>query len=287
MWVPRWRGNQQITQSTDHSISRSLNFGQFFDQVAHLRLQARLLDRRRKTNAAYAAKAFADARNDFVVAADGGEGVHHVVRYGFGHFLPLADAGELVESFAELSPAVRFQDAEVRRRGTVERQLAADALELLLYRLIGGPGGDEATARELDGARRPAGFRRAARDVRQDHLVEVLARAEVLQADAFAELAGQPAHGRVDRRHRHRDLRVLDRPGVEERRRIRVAVVLADERRLGAVLPRIPDSAQSEDVLAHARDRRRPVNGEAFLVVLAHLAADAEPEASLREALQI
>src|SRR5262249_41644319 len=132
MWVPRWRGNQQIPQSRDHSISRSLNSGQFFDQVAHLRLQARFLDRRRKTDAAYAAKAFADARNDLVVAPNGGESVHDLIRYRCGHFLPFADARELVESFAELSPAVRFQDAEVRRRGTVEGQLAADALELLL-----------------------------------------------------------------------------------------------------------------------------------------------------------
>src|SRR5215470_9732492 len=88
MWVPRWRGNQQIPQSRDHSISRSLNSGQFFDQVAHLRLQARFLDRRRKTDAAYAAKAFADARNDLVVAPNGGESVHDLIRYRCGHLPP-------------------------------------------------------------------------------------------------------------------------------------------------------------------------------------------------------
>src|SRR4029453_10694425 len=66
-----------------------------------------------------------------------------------------------------------------------------------------------------------------------------------------------------------------------------VAVVLADECRLGAVLPRVPDGAHRLDVLAHARHGRAPTDGEALLVVLAHLAAEAEHEASLGEALQI
>ena len=85
-----------------------------------------------------------------------------------------------------------------------------------------------------------------------------------------------------------RNLRVLDRPRVEERRHQRELVVLAPERRPRAVLPVVPDRADHLDVLAQPRPRRRvPRRPVATDVVALHLRPQPEQEAPVRELLQV
>ncbi len=67
-----------------------------------------------------AAEALRDRLGDLVVAADGGEQVHHVVRHLFRHLVPLAGAGHGVELAAKLAQPMRLEHRLVGRRRAVE-----------------------------------------------------------------------------------------------------------------------------------------------------------------------
>ena len=77
------------------------------------------------------------------------------------------------------------------------------------------------------------------------------------------------------------------RAGAEERRHQRVRVEVAAEVELGAVVPRRPDRAHREDVLAHACRRVRPRHREPPLDVRLDLRPEAEEEPALRVPLQV
>ena len=77
------------------------------------------------------------------------------------------------------------------------------------------------------------------------------------------------------------------RARVEERRHQRVRVEVAAEVELRAVVPAVPDGADGEDHLPHARRRVAPRHREALGDVRLDLAAEAEDEPALRERLQV
>ena len=62
--------------------------------------------------------------------------------------------------------------------------------------------------------------------------------------------------------------------------------MIAVEGRLATMLPRMPHRAHCLDVLAHPRPRWRPAHTVAALDVAAHLCAETEREAPVRQCLQ-
>jgi hypothetical protein len=110
---------------------------------------------------------------------------------------------------------------------------------------------------------------------------------EGVDVEAVADLAGQGRQTGVDAGDVDRDLRVLYRTGVEERRHEGVPVELALEVQRLASLERIPDGAQSAYVLAQPRDGSVPGHGEAAPYVRFDLSTEAEDEASVGEVLEI
>src|SRR5262249_60565556 len=87
-------------------------------------------------------------------------------------------------------------------------------------------------------------------------LAQVLRAVERMDVQAIADLAGDPAHQAIHARDVDRDLRMLDRPRVEERGHEIEAIELAGEVELRPVLPAIPDGPQSEDDLPPPLARR-------------------------------
>ena len=118
-------------------------------------------------------------------------------------------------------------------------------------------------------------------------LAEILGAVERMHVHAVAELSRHPAHVGVHRRDHDGNLRMLDRPGIEEGRHDVEGVELALEVELGAVLPAVPDGADGPHRLGHLGPRRLELDGESPLVVRLDLAAQPEEEAAARGLLQI
>jgi len=80
-----------------------------------------------------------------------------------------------------------------------------------------------------------------------------------MDGDTFAELAGQPAHLRIDRRDVNRDLRVLDGAQVEEGRHQIVAVGRTAEVERRALLPALPAQRFDDKIEPCWPRSRRPL----------------------------
>ena len=101
------------------------------------------------------------------------------------------------------------------------------------------------------------------------------------------DLAGRLGHQRPDRREHDLRVAVRVRARVEERRHqgVRVELALEVERRVGR--PGVPDRADREDELAHARRRLRPRHRVAPGDVRLDLRAEPEREAPARQRLDV
>src|SRR5690606_24343976 len=117
----------------------------------------------------------------------------------------------------------------------VKGKLAARALLRRGDFLLVSARHDEAAAPDLKVLRLLAGAPRALVHRGDQDLADVLERAEAVNSDAVADLAGEASVERVHGGDHDRDVRVLDRARVEERARELVLVVVALEVRLRAV----------------------------------------------------
>ena len=122
---------------------------------------------------------------------------------------------------------------------------------------------------------------------RERDLAQVALGGEPVAEEPVARLAGHLGHALAH--PGQEDLGVAVRVGarVEERRHQGVGVEVAAEVERGAVVPAVPDGADGEDHLAHARRRRRPLHGEALGDVRLDLGAEAEDEPTPRVGLQV
>ena len=108
-----------------------------------------------------------------------------------------------------------------------------------------------------------------------------------MDVEAVADLTREPGETGVDAGYVDRDLRMLYRAGVEERRHEGVTVELALELEGSFGLERLPDRTQGQDVLPEARRGPIPGHGEAAGYVGFDLRAEAEHEAALGEVLEV
>ena len=108
-----------------------------------------------------------------------------------------------------------------------------------------------------------------------------------MDVEAVAGLAREPGEAGVDAGYVDRDLRVLYRAWVEERRHEGVPVELALEVQGSFGLERLPDRPQGLDVLPEARGGPLPGHREAAGYVGLDLRAEAEQEAALGEVLEV
>jgi hypothetical protein len=110
---------------------------------------------------------------------------------------------------------------------------------------------------------------------------------ERVHVEAVADLPGEVGEAGIDACDVDRDLWLLYRARVEERRHegVAVEVPLEVQRPLG--LERLPDRTQGQDVLAQPRDRPVPGHREAAGYVGPDLRAEAQHEASIREVLEV
>ena len=99
--------------------------------------------------------------------------------------------------------------------------------------------------------------------------------------------AGGAGHGRADPGERNRDLRVLDRAGVEKVADQREAIEAALVGGTGAVLEGVPDRPETADVIDDPLRGVRELGGEAALDVGPHLGAEPEQQAPTARALQV
>src|SRR5215207_10385002 len=110
---------------------------------------------------------------------------------------------------------------------------------------------------------------------------------ERVDVETVAEFAGQSCKTGVDACYVDRDLRMLYRAGIEERRHEGVPVELAFELQGTFSLERFPDRAQGHNVLAQPRGGPVPGHREAAGYVGLDLRAEPEDEASIGEVLEI
>ena len=180
-----------------------------------------------------------------------------------------------------------LEHRRVRGRRGVEGHAVADPLQHPRHRRLVGPGRDEATARDLEPLAHPSAAQHAGAQLAHDDLVHVATRAEAVEADAVADLAGHAQHRGPDggEGHRHHGLAGGSRSEVGRHQRERV-VLPAEVERL-ARLPAPPDGAQGSHVLPQPGRRRAPRDAEPLLVVRAHLRAEPEHEPPARGDLQV
>ena len=102
---------------------------------------------------------------------------------------------------------------------------------------------------------------------------------------AIGHLAGDTCHALANAGERDRDVRMLDRAGVEEIADQREAVEAALVSGAGAILEGIPDRPKAADVVDDARGRMLELGGEPALDVGPHLGAEPEQQAPAAHAL--
>src|SRR5437867_3756269 len=231
--------------------------------------------------------ALLEARRDRRVGADDRIGLEHLVADEIGHALPVALHGLAVQLGHEVLPAVRREHGLVGAGGRIEGDLLLHRLLLrgqLRFRIAD----DDERGRDVRevGARAP-GLGHALLDRRPHDLAQVLRAVERVHVQAVADLAGDPAHGRIDAGDVHGHARMLDGPGVEERRHEIEAEEPTLEAQLGPVLPGLPDRPHGQDDLAHLRRRRLELHREAPLVVALDLRAQPEDESPARRLREI
>ena len=206
---------------------------------------------------------------------DDRERVEHRIGDQRGHLVPATLPGMAGERIADLAPAVVLEHGPIGGRRGVEADRPPGGGDLFL-----GRGHDH---RSGDRDAPPAGRHRG-----QDDVGQVRPRVHRMHDQPIGHLAGQAGHAGADAGQVDRDLRVVDRSGVEERRHQRQPIVLAAKRRAGAGLPGLPRGVQDGDVLAHPCHRPvRPRHPEAPLDVRAHLRSEAEDEAAAGQVCQV
>ncbi len=120
----------------------------------------------------------------------------------------------------------------------------------------------------------------------QHHRPDIGGRADRVRPDSVGHLPGDRAQPGVDGGEVNRDVRMLDRPGIEQGNHQVEAVVLALEVQPGPVLPAVPYRADRLGVLAHPGGGRVPGDAVAALDVTADLSAESQGESPARELLQ-
>ncbi len=174
---------------------------------------------------------------------------------------------------------MQLEHTAVRGRRAVERDLLLHAALGVGELLVVGAGDDEQRPRDLE--RRAVAARRleSSLDRGHRHLLDVPLGREAVDDDPVGDLSRDLAHLLADRGQE--DLGYSEGIGRrrEERRHQRVAVELALELERRLLVPRAPDGAQREDVLAHAAGRMRPRHREPLLDVGLDLRTQTEDEA--------
>src|SRR3989441_11830482 len=99
-----------------------------------------------------------------------------------------------------------------------------------------------------------------------------------MDVQSVAEFSREHAHPRVHAGEENRNLRMLDRTGIEEGRHEVDLVELAFEFQSLASLPRTPDRPQRAYHLSHAGDWGLPLHPETPLDVALHLTSQTEDQ---------
>src|SRR5438876_7429149 len=206
-------------------------------------------------------------RRDLLGLAGHRERAEDLVVDELPHLLPLALLREPVEVTLEVAPAVQLEDAPVRGRRPVERDLLLRAAPRCFVLLLVGAGDHEHRSRQLEVAALLAGPRPAPLERGHGDLAHVPLGGEAVQQDPVRDLARHLGHALADGGEEHLGDAVRVRARVEERCHERVAVELAPEVELVPVVPARPDGAHREDELTHPLRRLRPWHREPLLDV--------------------
>ena len=172
-----------------------------------------------------------------------------------------------------------------RRRGVKRDLLAGVALGRARSASVSPVTMNTEAIRSIWPGRAPRRARR--RDRRPHHVAHVPRAVQRVDVEAVGHLAGRARHALADAGERDRDVRMLDRAGIEEVADQREAVEAAFVRRARGVLEGVQDRAEAADVVDDPRGRVVELGREPALDMGAHLGPEPEQQAPAAQALQV
>ena len=178
---------------------------------------------------------------------------------------------------------MQLEGGAIGRRRTVEGDAGAHILQPRLERRLVGRGANERLHGDGEFLRIAASPFGADGSCWQHHLANIARRADRMRTQAIRDFAGHPAHHRIDGCHVDRNIRELDRAGIEQRHHQRQLVMRSLVIEGNAVLPAAPDRAHGQHIVSHPRARRVERQAITANDVAAHLAAETQNEAALRK----
>lgn len=223
--------------------------------------------------------------------SSGGTGHRHRIQYRVGHpgrqGRPLPAADQPLQLLLQSAPTVVIEKDPIGRGGSVKSDLRPSPFPRTGQPVLAVAARDDELADDFDLVHPATRSGGTGAKRRKRHLVEERPGMKRVNDPPVRHLSGHFDHAGTEARQMHRRRPRRAWPRAQKRGHQVVPVKASLEAQRRPLVPAPPDGPQRGHVFSHARVRMRPSFSEAALDVTAHLRAQTENEAPLREQLQV